>query len=76
MEKLPTIAIALVKHHAHFHRAAKHENLLSMEFLPEVIKTGSPTKFPFVAHCLLLVFSLFAYPEYHVEIWLVILFLS
>ena len=41
---------------AQFHRAAKHRNLLSMKCL-FMIKTGLPTKFQFVAYCLLLVFS-------------------
>ena len=38
---------------AQLHRAAKHKNLFSMKFLPWK-KTGLPTKFPFVAYCLLL----------------------
>ena len=37
---------------AKFHRTAKHTNLLSMTF-----QTGLLTKFPFVAYCLLLIFS-------------------
>ena len=41
------------------------------------MKTGLLTKFSFVAYCLLLIFGcFFAYPENHVENWLVILFLS
>ena len=41
---------------ARFHRAAKHKILLAWNFFL-LIKTGLPTKFPFVAHCLLLVLS-------------------
>ena len=41
---------------AKFHRVAKHKNSLSMK-ISSLIKTGLPTKFPFDAYCLLLVFS-------------------
>ena len=62
---------------AQFHRAAQHENLLSID-ISSLIKIGLPTKFQIVAYCLLLIDIqlLFAHPETHVEIWLVILFLS
>ena len=60
---------------AQFHKAGKHKNLLSMKYA-SLIKTGLPTKFSFVAYCLILVFKCYSLnPENHVEIWLVILFL-
>ena len=59
---------------AQFHRAAKHK---AKHEISSLITTGLPTKFHFF--CIFLVTGiqlLFAHPENHVKIWLVILFLS
>ena len=58
-----------------YHRDAMHNYC----FLPLIKKKGLPIKFSCVAYCLLLLFFiqlLFAYSKNHVDIWLVILFLS
>ena len=60
---------------AQYHRAAKHKTVLSKKFLPW--KKNSTNQ---ISICCILrvtgVQQLSAYPEDHVEIWLVILFLS
>ena len=58
---------------AQFHRAVSKAQKFAKHEISSLIKTGLPTKFPFVAYCLFLVFSCCLFI---LKIWLVILFLS